>query len=131
MRFIAAIAALLLPGAAWAGAPALYTAAQASAGAGVFVQQCAMCHGGDLKGGAGPALIGQGFAAAGADATIGSVFSMLAQQMPATAPGSLTHTQDEDVMAYILQQNGYPAGTAALAYKPSMSSAAPLVSLVK
>ncbi len=132
LKIGAAIAGLLLPGAAWAaGPPALYTAAQATAGAGVFVQSCAMCHGADLKGGAGPGLIGQGFAAPGADVTVGSVFGMVAQQMPATAPGSLSQTEDEDVMAYILQRNGYPAGSAALAYKDSMGSAVPLVSLVK
>jgi mono/diheme cytochrome c family protein len=132
LKIGAAIAGLLLPGAAWAGGPpALYTAAQATAGAGVFVQDCAMCHGADLKGGAGPGLIGQGFAAPGADATVGSVFGMVAQQMPATAPGSLSQAQDEDVMAYILQRNGYPAGSVALAYKDSMGSAVPLVSLVK
>jgi len=125
------VAALLLPGMAFAGAPALYTAAQATAGAGLYAQSCAMCHGEDLHGGAGPGLSGQGFAAPGADATIGSVFSMIAQQMPANAPGSLTQPQDEDVMAYILQRNGYPAGSAALAYKDSMTSAVPLVSLVK
>lgn len=128
-----AIAGLLLAGsAAMAGTPpALYTAAQASAGAGVYTQQCAMCHGADLNGQAGPPLIGQGFASAGSDSTIGSVFSIIAQQMPATSPGSLTHEQDEEAMAYILKENGYPAGSTALVYKDSLVSTTPLVSLVK
>lgn len=132
LKIGAVVMGLLVPGIALAGSPpALYTAAQATAGAAVYAQNCAMCHAADLKGGAGPALIGQGFAAPGAGATIGSVFSMIAQQMPATAPGSLTPAQDANVMAYILQLNGYPAGPAALAYKDSMASAVPLVSLVK
>ena len=84
-----------------------------------------------MKGGAGPALIGQGFAAAGAGSTISSVFSTVAQQMPESAPGSLTHTQYEDVMAYILKANGYPAGGTALGYTDSLSSTVPLVSQVK
>lgn len=128
-----AIAGLLLfAGTAMAGTPpALYTAQQATAGAGIYVQSCAMCHGADLQGGGGPALIGQGFASAGSDDTIGSVFSVITQQMPATAPGSLTHEQDEDEMAYILKQNGYPAGSTGLVYKDSMTSAVPLVSQEK
>ena len=114
-----------------AAPPALFTAAQATAGATVFTQNCAMCHGADLKGGAGPALIGQAFAAAGSNYTIGAIFSEVAEQMPAGQPGSLTNAQYEDVMAYILQQNGYPAGSTALAYKGSLTSTVPLVSQVK
>ena len=129
----ASIAGLLLSaGAAMAGAPpALFTAQQAAAGAAVFSQNCAMCHGADLKGGAGPALIGQAFAAAGSGYTVGAIFSEVAEQMPAGQPGSLTQTQYEDVMAYILKQNGYPAGSTALAYNGSLASTVPLVSQVK
>jgi mono/diheme cytochrome c family protein len=128
-----AIAGLLLcTGIAMAGTPpALYTAPQATAGASIYVQNCAICHGATLQGGAGPGLVGQGFASAGSDSTIGSIFSVIAQQMPASAPGSLTHEQDEDAMAYILKQNGYPAGSTALVYKDSMTSALPLVSQEK
>ncbi len=128
-----AIAGLLLgAGAAMATTPpALYTAQQAAAGAAIYAQSCAMCHGAGMQGGAGPALIGQSFAAPGNDSTIGGVFSVLALQMPACAPGSLTHAQVEDAMAYILKQNGYPAGATALDFKSSLTSAAPLVSQVK
>ncbi|MCB5944411.1 c-type cytochrome [Acidocella sp. KAb 2-4] len=111
--------------------PALYTTAQANAGAPVYTQNCAMCHGADLKGVAGPALIGPSFPAAGSAATIGSVFTVLAQQMPAGQPGSLSHDQYADLMAYILSKNGYPAGSTALDYTASLSSKTPLVSQVK
>ena len=128
----AAIASLLLSAtAALASAPpALYSAAQATAGAGIYAQNCAMCHGADLKGGAGPALFGQAFAAPSNNYTVGAIFSEVAEQMPAGQPGSLTKTQYEDVMSYILQKNGYPAGGAALVYKTALSSTAPLVSQV-
>lgn len=123
---------LLCAGAAMAGTPpALYTAKQATDGAAIFAQSCAMCHGADMKGGAGPALIGQSFASSGSDDTVGGIFAVLAQQMPASAPGSLTHAQDEDAMAYILKQNGYPAGSMPLVFKDSLTSATPLVSQVK
>lgn len=127
----ALLGAALLAGsatAALAAPPALYTAAQATAGADVFSQNCAMCHGADLSGAAGPALVGQAFASAGNKYTIGSVFTEVAEQMPAGQPASLTHEQYEDVFAYILQQNGYPAGSAKLDYTASLSSSTPLVS---
>ena len=123
---------LLFAGAAVAGTPpALYTAQQASAGADVYTQSCAMCHGADLKGGAGPALTGKSFASEGTHSTIGGVFAQEAQQMPAGQPGSLSQTQYEDVMAYILQQNGYPAGSTAFDYKAGLASTAQLVSQAK
>jgi polar amino acid transport system substrate-binding protein len=90
-----------------------------------------MCHGVDLKGGAGPALIGQSFASPGSGATIGGIFSVIAQQMPASSPGSLSQSQDENVMAYILKMNGYPAGAKPLVYKDSLISTLPLESQVK
>jgi mono/diheme cytochrome c family protein len=128
----AVMAAALFSGAAMAGPPpSLYTADQAAAGTPLFAQNCAVCHGADLKGGAGPALIGQSFASPGSDSTVGAIFTILAQQMPQSAPGSLTQAQYEDVMAYILQKNGYPAGSTAFAYKTGMSSTTALVSQVK
>ena len=123
---------LLQAGAAQAGTlPSLFTAQQASAGADVFSQNCAMCHGADLKGAAGPALIGQSFASPGNGATLGGIFSVIAQQMPASSPGSLTQTQYENAMAYILKLNGYPAGTKPLVYKDALASTLPLTSQVK
>jgi polar amino acid transport system substrate-binding protein len=129
---VAMAALLLFGGAAMAGTPPVqYTTQQATAGAGIYAQSCAICHGADLLGSAGPPLTGQAFASAGSGSTIGSVFSTIAQQMPATAPGSLSRAQDEDAMAYILKENGYPAGGTALVYKDSLNSTAPLVSQVK
>lgn len=130
MTAITALLALAAPATA-ATPPALYTAQQADAGAATYAQSCAMCHGADLKGGAGPALIGQAFAAPGAQKTIGGTFTLLAQTMPATAPGSLSQSDYENVMAYLLKQNGYPAGSTAFAYKNGLASTTPLVSTAK
>ena len=126
---LAAAGLLLATVAAMAATPpALYTQTQATAGAAVFAQNCAMCHGADLKGVAGPALIGPTFAAPGNKYTVGSVFTEIAQQMPVSAPGSLSHDQYADVMSYILSKNGYPAGTTALSYTTDMKSTVPFVS---
>jgi mono/diheme cytochrome c family protein len=111
--------------------PALYTSAQATAGAGVFAQNCAICHGAALQGEAGPTLLGQSFASASNNYTVGAIFGEIAEQMPAGAPGSLSHDQYTQVMAYILSKNGYPAGTTALDYNASLGSSVPLVSQVK
>lgn len=118
-------------GAGAATPPALYTSSQATAGATVYAQNCATCHGAQLQGQAGPALLGQNFAASTNHYTVGVIFSEIAQQMPAGNPGSLSHTQYENVMAYILSENGYPAGGSALDYNASLGSSVPLVSQVK
>ena len=112
-----------------ASPPALYTSAQANAGAAAFAQNCAVCHGATLGGGGGPALVGSAFTPAGT--TIGSVFNVLAKQMPATNPGGLSQGQYEDLMAYILQKNGYPAGSTPISYNKAMSDSTPLISQAK
>lgn len=117
--------------AAGAATPALYTAPQAAAGAAIYAQNCAACHGAALQGGVGPALTGPSFAAPAGHTTLGGVFTILAEQMPADRPGGLAHDQYENVMAYILSKNGYAAGSAALSYQASLTSSVPLVSQAK
>lgn len=114
---VLAIAGVALLSQAEADAPALYTAAQASAGGAVFAQQCATCHGAQLEGVAGPALKGVAFhqMAAAQSLNAQSLLTVVSQSMPQDNPGSLTQDQYDAVVAFILQQNGYPAGTAALA----------------
>ena len=46
--------------------------------------------------------------------------------MPPGTPGSLTHDQDVLIMAYILQQNGYPPGSQELTYEGAEKSRVPL-----
>jgi mono/diheme cytochrome c family protein/ABC-type amino acid transport substrate-binding protein len=115
-------------GAPQAGAlPALFTDTQAKLGYAKFLGNCAMCHGVKLQGRAGPALKGPNWANAQANYTVGEVFTVLATQMPATEPGSLAKGDYEDIMAFILQQNGYPAGTAKLQYDSASASKVPLL----
>jgi mono/diheme cytochrome c family protein len=117
---------------AFAAAPAaLYTAAQATAGAKVFADNCAMCHGADLTGLSAPDLVGQAFASPTNKYTIGSMFAEISQQMPAGQPGSLSHDDYANVFAYILQKNGFPAGSKALVFDAALKSTDPLVSQVK
>src|ERR1700743_2396402 len=97
--------------------PALYTDAQAQAGATVYSQACAACHGQQLEGVAAPALKGSAFGemATAQGLTADALLDVIANTMPQSDPGSLKTDDYNAVTAYILQQNGYPAGTAALA----------------
>jgi mono/diheme cytochrome c family protein len=97
--------------------PVLYSAAQAKAGDGVYQQACAGCHGATLDGGGGPALHGKDFMtlAKSQDMTAASLLDVVAATMPQSDPGSLKGEDYEAVVAYLLQQNGFPAGQTALA----------------
>ena len=112
------ILAAAIPAAAIAqGAkPALYTEAQANAGAAVYAQSCAACHGSQLEGVAAPALKGPAFGdmANAQSLTADALLDVISNTMPQSDPGSLKQEEFAAVTAYILQQNGYPAGTVAL-----------------
>jgi mono/diheme cytochrome c family protein len=97
--------------------PALYTADQATRGAAVYSQSCAACHGTQLEGTAAPALKGTIFTdgAIAKGTTAQALLDVIANTMPQTDPGSLKPEDYNAVTAYVLQQNGYPAGTAPLA----------------
>jgi polar amino acid transport system substrate-binding protein len=100
-----------------AGAPpALFTSAQADTGKAKFADNCAQCHGDNLEGRAGPALKGTLFASPSANFHVSDIFTIVSQNMPATNPGSLARDDYVEIMAYILQQNGYPAGSTALTF---------------
>jgi len=123
-----ALRALLLPAPAYADTPpALYSADQASAGATLYASNCAMCHGKDLTGMAGPALKGKNFAPARANYHVRDIFTIVSQNMPATAPGSLAHDDYVKIMAFLMQQNGYPAGATPLTFDGATASTAPFV----
>jgi len=102
---------------AQAAKPALYTDAQATAGAQIYVSSCAACHGSALEGVAAPALKGAPFGemAAAQSLTAATLLDVIANTMPQSDPGSLKPEEFAAVTAYILQQNGYPAGATALA----------------
>lgn len=90
-----------------------YTTQQARAGQHVFSQHCSECHGSNLQGEAGPPLKGQPFAAnlRYGKMSAQQLFDFIKTQMPASAPGSLTRRQYLQALAYILSENGYPAGS--------------------
>jgi mono/diheme cytochrome c family protein len=112
MPVIAAAMFLASPG----SAQELFSTAQAGQGATLYMRQCSACHGGDLEGGAGPALTGPAFhqLAATQHLTARSLLDRVSTTMPMTAPGSLKPDEYAAIIAFVLQRSGYPAGSHAL-----------------
>lgn len=130
-RFEAAAAAVLMAAAASAGAApgtstGVYTADQAAAGAAVYTQRCAMCHG---AGGQGswevPALKGS-FMANWGKGSVGALSDYIGRAMPQFAPGTLDDKDRTDVVAYLLQINGQPSGAKALPVDAAALAAMPI-----
>lgn len=117
LHLLVIAAALPVPALAQGAKPALYTADQANQGAAVYAQACAACHGSQLEGVAAPALKGPPFGdmANAQGLTADALLDVVANTMPQSDPGSLKPEEYNAVVAYILQQNGYPAGTTPLA----------------
>ena len=107
--------------------PSLYTDEQATAGKTAFQGNCAMCHGPNLEGRAGPALKGPTFASPQAHFNVSDVFKIISLNMPAPAPGTLPHEDYVNIMAFILQQNGYPAAATPLTYDDAGKSKVKLI----
>ncbi len=91
-----------------AGGSVAFSATQAAQGAKVYTQSCASCHGANLKGISAPALVGA--TSSIATQSVAEVYAYMSQQMPMTAPGSLSETQYTSLLAYLLQRNGHKAG---------------------
>ena len=96
-----------------------YTGAQAASGASVFAANCSTCHASNLSGGSGPALSGTAFkkSVAANYPTAVALYSFIEKQMPLNAPGSLSAQNYLAVTAYVLQKNGFAAGSSALSVK--------------
>ena len=88
----------------------VYTDAQAERGSGQYVQHCAVCHGPALEGnGEAPPLTGE-FIPDWAGTTLADVYDKVSVTMPLNAPGTLRPEIAADILAFILKQNGFPAG---------------------
>src|SRR5262249_17307177 len=77
---------------------------------------CARCHGAQLMGGtdSGPALKGSGFLSHWDGDTLGSLFIKIRDTMPRNTPGTISEEVKVEILAYLLQQNGFPAGNGQL-----------------
>jgi cytochrome c5 len=101
--------------AAKAAGAGLFTAAQAARGKAVYAQACAACHGISLTDGA-PPLAGPAFEASWGhpDMTVDDLLYLARTTMPPRAAATVPVEDHIAAVAYILQANGYKAGTAVL-----------------
>jgi hypothetical protein len=90
---------------AWDG---VYTSAQAERGGEVVRTTCSGCHAADLLGGDNPPLRGSVFLGHWVEDSLDTLFAKIRKMPPRgdTLPES-THL---DVLAFLLETNGYPAG---------------------
>jgi mono/diheme cytochrome c family protein len=93
---------------------AIYTAAQADRGKAVAEAHCARCHGANLTGLEGPALVGSSFLLAWETKDLDALFTKIRETMPDGAVSSISDEEKLDTVAYLLQQNGFPAGQSEL-----------------
>lgn len=115
--------AALVCGAAWAApsppSAGRYTVEQATRGAQVYAQSCAMCHKDDLSGDFdNPPLVGR-FARNWAGADLAGMADYLHRAMPEFAPATLSPQDNIAVLAFILQANGEQAGPTPLPQDPA------------
>ena len=102
--------------AAGTGAPTVwdgvYTLTQAARGSASFAASCVRCHGttpgGDNED--GKSLTGDAFWQSYRESTVDALFTYVRDNMPNGEGGSLGQSTYLDLVAYILNRNGFPAG---------------------
>jgi len=97
---------------------AFFTAEQARTGAGEYRVHCSACHGTNLAGGAAPALRGGNLAQSWANAN--ALYQYYSETMPPSNPGGLSETTYINILAHILNENGFPAGEQELEADPEL-----------
>src|SRR5262245_64407493 len=99
----------------------IYTAEQARRGKAEFDQTCSRCHNLALIGSErGPAIKGSAFLSHWDKGSVGDLFIKIRDTMPEGGPGTLNEDVKIDILSYVLQQNGFPAGSVEL--KKDLSS---------
>lgn len=106
-------------------AEGVYTEGQASRGGEAYRAYCRSCHGDDLQGGPvqdlddpAPALKRPAWGVS--RQTVGAVYNYMVENMPYDAPGGLEEKTYVDLIAYLLHENGHPAGAIELPVKPDV-----------
>ena len=87
------------------------TLQQAETGRGVYQARCAGCHGVDLGGNEGPALVGAGFMGAWGSRIARELVTTIQTTMPPGNTGGLGEETSVNLAAFILAANGVPPGS--------------------
>jgi len=90
----------------------VFSTAQAERGARVYGAECAACHeGADVD---GPPLTGAMFLDRWREDTLDSLFQFIKTNMPQQAPGSLSDAAYLEILAHLLSENSFKAGSGEL-----------------
>jgi mono/diheme cytochrome c family protein len=93
----------------------VFTAAQAERGRAALLQNgCNGCHGAELQGDRGPSLKGDRFIAAWENGSVNRLFGKIRDTMPPLNAEQVPANTKLDMIAHLLQANGFPAGSAEL-----------------
>jgi mono/diheme cytochrome c family protein len=95
-------------------ADGVYTSAQAARGKTIYDMQCRACHGATLGGGLAPPLSGAAFLAVWGRSSVADLVDKIHHTMPQNNPGTLSREQATDIVAHVLNTNGFRTGTAEL-----------------
>ncbi|MEO8657994.1 MAG: glucose/sorbosone family PQQ-dependent dehydrogenase [Bryobacteraceae bacterium] len=92
-----------------------FTTAQAARGKTAYTATCVACHGTTMTNGAyGTPLAGEYFNTRWSRRSVRALYERAQKTMPPGAPGSLPPDTYADIVAYILEVNGFTAGDQAL-----------------
>jgi hypothetical protein len=87
----------------------VFTATQAEAGLALYDQHCSGCHRGGQSS-VNPESLGDGFQSAWGEDYLSSFYDVIRQTMPRGNPSSLAEKEYVDIVAHLLDSNGFPAG---------------------
>src|SRR5262245_20114203 len=94
----------------------VFTTAQADRGKAALLQNgCNGCHGAELGGDRGPALKGDRFIAAWENGSVNRLFTKIRETMPPLNAEQVPAKTKVVIIAYLLEVNGFPAGSSELA----------------
>jgi S-disulfanyl-L-cysteine oxidoreductase SoxD len=93
----------------------IYTQTQSDRGKAALLQNgCNGCHAADLSGARGPALKGERFVTDWENGSINRLFLKIRETMPPLNAEQVPPETKLDIVAYLLQVNGFPPGTTTL-----------------
>jgi mono/diheme cytochrome c family protein len=87
----------------------VYTKEQATRGQETYEAQCRSCHEGTDQD--GPDLKGADFVDRWRGDRLNALFTQIKTNMPGNKPGSLSESTSLDILAFLLSENGLPAGS--------------------
>jgi mono/diheme cytochrome c family protein len=93
----------------------VFTRDQAAAGKQLYRDLCSSCHLENLSGDtSAPPMVGDEFIANWENKPLRALYSRIISTMPSDNPGTLSEKTVVDLVAYLLEVNGFPPGSRAL-----------------